>query len=249
MKYIIKILILSISICSFSLLADTTYSMEAFQCNYVDGKDYSDVKKILPSWTEHANENFSVPYSAAMLTPYLKAEADVDFDLAWVGFSGTQEQMGTIADEWLGTGSKIQAKWDRVVDCPSYGFYGVFEARAPAETFTEGGTTYWAISACSLKEGKKASDLANSDEEWNAFMTSQGHKGGVWRWWPGAGTPNSFEGDFLLNISYSSMAEMGRIQDARYAASNNGNLPESILNCDNPRVYIAENVRMENLNN
>jgi hypothetical protein len=45
------------------------------------------------------------------------------------------------------------------------------------------------------------------------------------------------------------MAEMGRIQDARYTASNNGNLPESILNCDNPRVYIAENVRMENLNN
>ena len=65
-----------------------------------------------------------------------------------------------------------------------------------------------------------------------------------------AGSPNSnFEGDFLLNISYSSMSEMGRIQDARYAAQNAGDLPESILNCDNPRVYIAENVRLENLTN
>ena len=74
-------------------------------------------------------------------------------------------------------------------------------------------------------------------------MDNQDHTGGVWRWWPGAGAPNSFEGDFLMNITYSSMAELGRITDARYQASNNGDLPESILNCDNPRVYIAESVR------
>lgn len=244
-----KYIILFSSLYVFSLVADTTYSMEAFQCNYVNGKNYSDVQKVLPSWTEHVNENFSEPYSAAMLTPYLKSQSDVDFDLAWVGFSGNQEQMGVIADEWLATGSKIQAKWDKVVDCPSYGFYGVFEARSPSESFIEGENTYWAISSCSFKEGKKASDLANSDKGWNEFMTKQGHTGGVWRWWPGAGSPNSFESDFLLNISYSSMKEMGRIQDARYAAQNTGDLPESILNCDNPRVYIAENVRLENLNN
>ena len=35
------------------------------------------------------------------------------------------------------------------------------------------------------------------------------------------------------------MAEMGRIQDARYAAQNAGDLPEIILNCYNPRDYIA----------
>ena len=51
------------------------------------------------------------------------------------------------------------------------------------------------------------------------------------------------EGDFLMNITYSSMAELGRITDARYQASNDGELPESILNCDNPRVYIAESIR------
>ena len=41
------------------------------------------------------------------------------------------------------------------------------------------------------------------------------------------------------------MAEFGRMTDARYQASRDGNLPESILICDNPRVYIAENVRFE----
>ena len=151
--------------------------------------------------------------------------------------------MGTIADEWLATGSKIQAKWDKVVDCPSYGFYGVFEGRAASSDPEEGSQSYWAISSCSFKEGKQGSDLAASDKAWNAFMDKNGHTGGVWRWWPGVGSPNSFEGDFLMNITYSSMAELGRITDARYQASNDGELPESILNCDNPRVYIAESIR------
>ena len=132
------------------LSADTTYSMEAFQCDFVDGKDYSDVQKVVPSWTKYADENFSQPYSAALLTPYLKSESDVDFDVAWVGFSGNQEQMGAIADDYLATSASIQAQWDRVVDCPTYGFYGVFEARSPSESFVEGENTYWAISSCSF---------------------------------------------------------------------------------------------------
>ena len=249
MKILIKTITITLSIWTTSVAADTTYAMEAFQCNYLNGKDYSDAQKVVPTWNKYADENFSIPYSAVMLTPYLKSESDVDFELAWVGFTGNQEQMGVIADEYLATSNDIQAQWDEVVDCPSYGFYGVYEARDPSEAFVQGENTYWAISSCSFREGKKASDLANSDKGWNAFMNEQGHTGGVWRRWPGAGSPNSFEGDFLLNISYSSMSEMGRIQDARYTAQNSGDLPESILNCDNPRVYIAENVRLENLTN
>ena len=228
MKILIKTITITLSIWTTSVAADTTYAMEAFQCNYVNGKDYSDAQKVVPTWNMYADENFSIPYSAVMLTPYLKSESDVDFELAWVGFTGNQEQMGVIADEYLATSKDIQAKWDEVVDCPSYGFYGVYEARDPSEAFVQGENTYWAISSCSFREGKKASDLANSDKAWNAFMNEQGHTGGVWRWWPGAGSPNSFEGDFLLNISYSSMSEMGRIQDARYASQNSGDLPESI---------------------
>jgi len=240
-----KIILITLTFFTFSLTAATTYSMEAYQCNFADGKSYADVQKIIPSWNKHADENFSVPYSAAMLTPLLKSETDVNFDMAWLGFSNTQEDMGIITDEWLATGSKIAAKFDKAAPCPSYMQYGVFEARRPSVAFEEGGITYWAVSSCSFREGKDGSDLAGSDSGWNAFLDEQGHTGGVWRWWPGAGAPNSFEGDFLLNISYSSMAEFGRMTDARYQASRDGNLPESILICDNPRVYIAENVRFE----
>ena len=240
-----KIFIVALACCSLSITAATTYSMEAYQCNFADGKSYTDVQRIIPSWNKYADENFSVPYSAAMLRPLLKSESDINFDMAWLGFSNTQEDLGIITDEWLATGSKLAAKFDKAAHCPSYMQYGVFEARRPSVAFEEGGITYWAVSTCSFREGKKGSDLANSDIGWNAFMDSQGHTGGVWRWWPGAGAPNSFEGDFLLNISYSSMAELGRLTDARYQASNDGSLPESILFCDNPRVYIAENVRFE----
>ena len=46
-------------------------------------------------------------------------------------------------------------------------------------------------------------------KKWSNFMDEQGHTGGVWRWWPGAGAPNSFEGDFLMNISSGSTHNIG----------------------------------------
>ena len=43
-----KLLLITLTFFTVSITAATTYSMEAFQCNYVNGKGYSDVKKVLP---------------------------------------------------------------------------------------------------------------------------------------------------------------------------------------------------------
>ena len=133
---------------------------------------------------------------------------DVEFDFAWLGFSPDAASMGRTQDEWQATGAEsIGAKWEKVTDCDGQALYGVIEARAPKNPSKEGQKGYLSVSNCSFKEGKTGLDLAENDKAWNEYNDKRGFTGGVWRWVPGPGTSNSFEGDFFLNVSYNSWEE------------------------------------------
>ena len=113
--------------------------------------------------------------------------------------------MGIVQDSWFSDeASATFAKWESLTDCASQGYYMAIEARTPKIQFEEGKNTLWAIRSCSLNDGKTGQDLLENDKSWNEYMDKLGHTGGVWRWVPVAGTSNSFEGDFFLNISFNS---------------------------------------------
>ena len=222
------------------------FTMEALQCKFTQGNGMDDAKRVIAQWNDNADKNFSAPYNAWVLTPLYTSTEDVDFDFAWIGFTENAASMGRVQDEWAATGAEtIGAKWEKVTDCAGQALYGVVEARAPKTAFVEGQVGYLSVSNCSFKDGKTGLDLAESDKAWNAYNDANGFEGGVWRWWPGAGSPTSYEGDFLLAIGYSSMEEYGRGRDNNLAAMRAGTRPESILNCDAPRIYTSENVRLE----
>ena len=222
------------------------FTMEALQCKFTQGNGMDDAKRVIAQWNDNADKNFSAPYNAWVLTPLYTSTEDVDFDFAWIGFTENAASMGRVQDEWAATGAEtIGAKWGRVTDCAGQALYGVIEARAPKTAFVEGQVGYLSVSSCSFKDGKTGLDLAESDKAWNAYNDANGFEGGVWRWWPGAGSPTSYESDFLLAIGYSSMEEYGRGRDNNLAAMRAGTRPESILNCDAPRIYTSENVRLE----
>tara|TARA_Y100000590_G_scaffold166965_1_gene191181 strand:+ start:752 stop:1510 length:759 start_codon:yes stop_codon:yes gene_type:complete len=222
-----------------------TFTMEALQCKFTQGNDMDDAKRVIAQWKDNADKNFSVPYSAWVLTPLYTSSQDVEFDFAWLGFTSDAASMGRTQDEWQASGAEsIGTKWERVTDCDGQALYGVIEARAPKNPSKEGQKGYLSVSSCSFKEGKTGLDLAENDKAWNAYDDLNGFEGGVWRWWPGAGSPTSFEHDFFLAISYSSMEDYGKDRDNNLAAMRAGTRPESILNCDAPRIYSSENVRL-----
>tara|TARA_B100001750_G_C15328268_1_gene505872 strand:- start:108 stop:863 length:756 start_codon:yes stop_codon:yes gene_type:complete len=222
-----------------------TFTMEALQCKFTQGNDMDDAKRVIAQWKDNADKNFSVPYSAWVLTPLYTSSRDVEFDFAWLGFTSDAASMGRTQDEWQASGAEsIGTKWERVTDCNGQALYGVIEARAPKNPSKEGQKGYLSVSSCSFKEGKTGLDLAENDKAWNAYDDLNGFEGGVWRWWPGAGSPTSFEHDFFLAISYSSMEDYGKDRDNNLAAMRAGTRPESILNCDAPRIYSSENVRL-----
>ena len=245
MKKYIYTLILSVSL--NYLMADDhmpiTYGMEGYQCNYKEGVTLNDLVEFTnEDLNPYADKSWSAPYSGFYLTPFLRSGDEVTFDVGWVGFTRNHKDMGIVQDSWFSDeAAETFAKWESLADCFSQGYYMAIEARTPKVEFSEGQNSFWAIRSCSLNEGKSVNDLLESDKDWNVYMDKLGHTGGVWRWVPIAGTPNSFEGDFLLNITFNSWEEYGSIQDDRFWERTPR--PESVISCDNPRVYSAFNAR------
>ena len=220
-----------------------SYGMEGYQCDFKDGVNFEDLVAFMEEdLNPYADKNWPVPYSGFYLSPFLRSGDEIAFDVSWVGFTNNHEDMGIVQDSWFSEdASETFSKWESLADCSTQGYYMAIEARTPTVQFREGDNSIWAIRSCSLNEGKTVEDLLASDKEWNAYMDKIGHTGGVWRWVPVAGTSNSFEGDFYLNISFNSWKEYGSIQDDSFWGSTPK--PESVISCDNPRVYTAFNAR------
>ena len=242
--------LLIVSFCSLfsltNLMADDhviSYGMEGYQCDFKDGVNFEDLVAFMEEdLNPYADKNWPVPYSGFYLSPFLRSGDEIAFDVSWVGFTNNHEDMGIVQDSWFSEdASETFSKWESLADCSTQGYYMAIEARTPTVQFREGDNSIWAIRSCSLNEGKTVEDLLASDKEWNAYMDKIGHTGGVWRWVPVAGTSNSFEGDFYLNISFNSWKEYGSIQDDSFWGSTPK--PESVISCDNPRVYTAFNAR------
>ena len=219
----------------------TTYTGEVLQCNLNNGKDVEDVLKMVKK--DWYALDYPVQYEGWVTTPTLYSANDGDYDLFWVGFTDNNSDMGASLDWFNNNATKVFAKWQNLVSCASWSHWDIFEARRPESNLVEGSSSYWAFHSCNFKEGKSVSDLRENDEQWNKFFDNLGHKGGVWRWWPGAGSDSGNSTEYYVNVSFSTMKEFGDYRDARMQAMMNDSMPEQIANCDAPRVYTANNIK------
>ena len=229
---------------SLSLADDdwTTYTGEVLQCNLKEGKEVEDVLKMVKK--DWYSLDYPVPYDGWVTTPTLYADNDGEYDLYWVGFTSNNSDMGSSLDWFFDNGTAVFAHWQNLVDCKSWSHWDIWEARQPSNSLVEGDTGYWAFHSCTFKKRKDPSDFRENDSKWNAFLDSIDHTGGVWRWWAGAGSDATIENDFYVNISFESLSEFGKYRDARKTAMADGTLPEQIIDCDPPRVYSANNIKV-----
>ena len=76
-----------IVIISYSIVSEETdlrpegAALEIFQCNFSNGKDLDDTLKVASKWDEWADENYSVPYTGYVMTPFYQTKTDFPFDL------------------------------------------------------------------------------------------------------------------------------------------------------------------------
>ena len=231
---------------AFSLPASADHhsrAMEFFACNFNDGKDMSDLMKVTEEWREFAEENFSETYQAGVMTPYLANGSDHPMDFIWVGFSMDQAALGTVADEWLAKGQKLQAKFDAVSTCDDHSFWRSLERR-PFDGM--GKPAFMQVRSCTAKENVVWNQLYRAQTETMKWFDENEIAGGNYVWIPRVGDARENDVTYYDVWVTASLAERGA------AVEKMGKLDwnefrgiwgdGSLVECDNPRVWAIQPV-------
>ena len=221
----------------------TTYTGEVLQCNFNEGKGLDDALNMVRNDWYNMAQSFPAPYEGNVVTPQLYASDDGGYELFWVGFTTDNNAMGQVTDWFSDNASQVFAKWQNIVNCASWSQWDIFEVRASQADFEEGDSNYWAFHSCSFKPGANVSDIVEDVITWIKFFDSLCHKGGVWRLWAAGGSSLEETNDFYVNMGFDSMTDYGNYRDARLQSLVDGSYPETVVNCQPPRVYSVNNIK------
>ena len=221
--------------------APKTAAVETFSCSFANGKDMDDLLKVAGEWDAWASNNFSKDYSGYVLQSVIANDADFPFDTVWIGFASDHQAMGSINDEWMAKGGKLQKKFDSVSTCSSH---SLLTAMAVKPIENTGGPAFLQISACEMNEGSDMASLMAGDKAWATWMTDNDMPGGLFRWFTAVGEPRDSQTDFYNVYVASSMAERGQAHDMMMAGGNQAlqSAYGDLATCDNPRVWHSQPV-------
>jgi hypothetical protein len=221
-------------------------ALEGYFCNYNKGKGLSDVLKVAGEWDEWADSNVSVNYSAWVMTPQVNNPQDFPYDYFWLGVADNHEALGTVNDEWMAKGAKIQKKWEAIEVCDSHNLMTGLMAR-PFQSTT--GHAFVQISGCELNDGKTLQDLMVADKQWAKWMDEVGMPGGLLRWLPFAGDSRDSTTDLYSVYLTESMASRGKAHDMmiKGGAAVLQSTYDDVMSCDTPRIYHSTSVGGKNV--
>tara|TARA_B100001996_G_scaffold1832_1_gene1697 strand:+ start:355 stop:1098 length:744 start_codon:yes stop_codon:yes gene_type:complete len=243
MKLITKLI--AIVMLAYSLTINAAapfFPMEAYSCNYNEGKDLQDYLDVSEDWKDYADDS-GMAYNSWVLTPHYYSQ-DWDADVYWIGFSPTWEQLAEAQQSMtVGKGIKLNERFLKVVSCDSHSGWAIDNIRSVADL----GDGVLSLSDCNLTEEATFEKLLAADEKWNAMLDESGFEGGLARWWPGVGITAEYTYDFLFASISDSLVAAGKNVDQRVNGGGNARGREvygDLVSCENERTYIATATRV-----
>ncbi len=217
--------------------------VEAFACNYRDGKGPADLDKVNEAWNKWMDDEKQGDYFAALLMPNYYGE--LPFDVAWLGVWRDGNAMGTGTDLWISEGGELGAAYSEVVDCFSHTNYASQRVQQAPDTGEESdGAFVVSFSNCSIKEGRTFDEYMEAQKEWNAYAEEHGFRESAWVWWPVYGESDD-DYDFKIAVGMPDHTTAGAnwqlYSEGHYDKSNE--LFSDLLHCDSARLYDAKVVR------
>ena len=236
---------------SFTIFADdhvmsspTFVPVETQQCTFNGNKDIDDFMNLIDDWNEVLDSNEEYSYSGWVLTPQYRTESDFSFDFAWLGVSNNWSEFGGIYDVWLKEAGPLAAKFDKIRTCKTQTLFAGQTIRPAKESSDSGGVLL--ISNCTLSEGATLMDLAAADAKLNLYLDSINSEGGIYRWFPGLGSPSDASYTFKNVQSASSMLAWGKSSETFVnggGLATQSSIYGEIVSCDSARMYFSNNVR------
>ena len=223
-------------------------SIDAYLCNFNEGKKRSDLDKVVEKWNKWMDKNKGAPYNAWLMTPDMTS-VNMPVDIVWLGAWANGNDMGRGMQAWADNDTGLGAEFDKVISCGEHSNAASVNIRPPNKGWP-GKTGVAVFANCTVVEGKTVQDSMAAHQEWAKHLDSIGSKAGVWAFFPAFGQNNP-EWDYKIVTSHPDYLSLG----ADWEAFTNGQgwmkameVAGGTVACDSPRVYHSTTIRNDGVN-
>ena len=218
-------------------------SAENWGCMMNEGKSASDLMKVVEDWNEWADDNGLDAYTAWILNPIFKSDADFVREAGWFGFAPNFTEMGKGMQAWMTTGQKINDQFNKAWTCSWHSEMATMLVRPPTDGPSSAVVSF---SDCTLKDGVTPPTLMAVTAKWNAYLDENGVTAAIAYHFPGHGNPVDMAADMKVSTWRPSLESYGRDADLYV---NGGGLQanqaifDDVMSCDSARMYNATLIR------
>ena len=214
--------------------------VEMYTCNYNKGKGARDLDRAVAKFNEWSDANDPTGYTAWTLTPQY-FNADITFDVAWLGAWNDHAAMGSNTDTFVSKGAEVQAGFDRALTCDSHTGAQAVEVQPP-QNAAPPATGIVMFSSCTLAEGVGPADAFAAHVAWAKYLDGKGSKVATWNFYPGLGT-GTMDFDYFVVNAYGNYTDLAATTEI---LTNGGGWMEAakifagVVSCNGPRVYDSQ---------
>jgi hypothetical protein len=155
---------------SISVTAAETNVVEAFGCNFNDGKTMSDLDAVVKYYTAQRSKIASPALQKMVSRVWTPTLGNVPVDLVWFNSNLTYTEWGEVREALVAssTGDAIQARFDAVMTCPSSGLYSneALFNNLDTKPFKDDGRVVIESFRCRLHPGKSMADSDAAIAAW-----------------------------------------------------------------------------------
>jgi hypothetical protein len=218
--------------------------IEIFGCTYNEGNGMDDLLAVTARWNDWSDEHNVTNYSAFVATPYLFS-TQLTYEVLWIGGWPNGTAMGEGEALWFAEGQDLQADFDEAVDCAQHSQYAEVVIRTPEGPPPEEGLMA-VFRDCEVHDGRTVPEALAALGQWSEYRTANGSDIFTAALFPLAGESDEADYDFKVVEGFGSIREAGRYLD-QYTAGGfrrRNELFDRLLECDSPRVYALDRVRL-----
>ncbi len=165
--------------------------LEAYFCNFVDGKTMADLDKVSARFAKWADKT-APDYTAWVLTPAF-AQFTQTAEVIWFGSNPTGNSMGATIENYMATGGDLAAEFDKVVACGAHALASSMPVNAPDGSPTNGVVMF---TECSIADGSDWSKALAAHKTYSQSMRSLGAKNNNWLFFPMLGGMSDRDFDY-----------------------------------------------------
>ena len=250
-KYLIILSLITISFTNNNAFADDHSNqgpgaVEMLACSYNEGKTVSDLNSVVKSWNKWADKKGQT-YSAWTLSPFAVNNEFPEIDYIWFGLAPDFEEWGSSLEQWVQEGENSHGvKFAEVSSCSPRSLYAIIPVRQTNWDQKEIKNNPFQLSNCKFKEGKTMSDLMKAASEFNKYIDEVDADPLIAIFIPDAGNELNPIWDIKVGAGWSNFIEMGKARNSGYQTGNSSLQKTwgSVVDCDSPRVYTTNQVRM-----